>query len=387
MKLTAEQRVQKAHVWLMSSPKYCLYSGIFMLGKTEVRDDVPTACTDGLNTYYGRKFIDPLTDQELRGLILHENLHKAFRHITIWRNLYDKNPSLANKACDFVINIMIYDSDPKGTDVTLPEGGCFDLKYRGLDAGTVFRLLEEEEEQGGGSGDGEGGESFDEHDWESGQSLTPEQQQDIENRIDQALRQGAMLAGKMNGNVPREITDALQPKVDWREVLREFITSTCVARDDSTWARPSRRWVSQDVYLPSPISISAGRIVVAVDTSGSIRNEDIAQFLGEVKAICDAVTPDGIDLLYWDTEVCRHETYDKGQLDLLLTSTKPAGGGGTDPQCVVDYMKEKRINAECAVILTDGYVPNWGNGWTCPVLWGITTKNITATNGISVHID
>lgn len=122
-KLSAEQRVQKAHVALMNDPKYCLYSGIFMLGKTDVRDDLPTACTDGRNTYYGRKFVDSLKDSDLKGLILHENLHKAFRHTTVWKHLYKKQPRLANMACDYVINLMIHDSDPNGHQVTLPEGG------------------------------------------------------------------------------------------------------------------------------------------------------------------------------------------------------------------------------------------------------------------------
>jgi hypothetical protein len=70
-KLTAEQRVQRAHVAMMNDPKYCLYSGIFMIGKTEVDDNTPTACTNGRDVKYGRKFVDKLTEQELRGLILH----------------------------------------------------------------------------------------------------------------------------------------------------------------------------------------------------------------------------------------------------------------------------------------------------------------------------
>jgi len=123
-KLTAEQRVQKSHVALMNNPKYCMYSGIFMLGKTEVRDDVPTAGTDGRNTYYGRKFVDKLDERELKGLILHENLHKAFRHTTVWKHLYKENPRIANMACDYVINLMIVDSDTDGKEVKLPEGGC-----------------------------------------------------------------------------------------------------------------------------------------------------------------------------------------------------------------------------------------------------------------------
>lgn len=98
-KLTVEQRIQKAHVWLMGQADYCLYSGVIMLGHTEVSDTVPTACTDGRNTRYGRKFCEGLDDKELRALILHENLHKAFSHLTTWRNLWDKNRKLANMAC------------------------------------------------------------------------------------------------------------------------------------------------------------------------------------------------------------------------------------------------------------------------------------------------
>jgi len=124
MKLTVEQRIQKAHVALMNDPKYCLYSGIFMLGKVEVCDDVPTACTNGRDVKYGRKFVGKLTDAELRGLILHEAKHKAFRHLTTWKSLYKEDARLANVACDYVINLQIVDEDKEGKFVKLPEGGC-----------------------------------------------------------------------------------------------------------------------------------------------------------------------------------------------------------------------------------------------------------------------
>lgn len=385
-KLTVEQRVQKAHVWLMGNADYCLYSGIIMLGKTEVSDTVPTACTDGRNTQYGRKFCDKLNDKELRGLILHENLHKAFSHLTTWRNLWDKNPKLANMACDYVINLMIYDSDREGKNVKLPEGGLLDEKFRGMDANTVYKLLEQDPPDGGGGGEEGDGGGLDDHDWEGAGGMTPAEKEQLARDVDQALRQGALLAGKMKGNVPREITDALTPKVDWREALREFVTSFCQERDEATWRRPSRRWIGQDVYMPSMIGESIGRLAVCIDMSGSIGTEEVGQFLGEVKAICETVRPEGIDLLYWDTQVCQHETYEQGQLDQLIASTKPKGGGGTDPQCIPDYLLDKKLKPECAVILTDGYVGSWGEGWTCPTLWGITTKNIVAGVGKSVSV-
>jgi len=380
-KLTAEQRVQKAHVWLMKHPKYCLYSGVLMIGKTEVKDEgCPTAYTDGRNTAYGRKFVDKLSESDLKGLILHENLHKAFRHTTVWKHLYKEQAKLANMACDYVINLMIVDADDGANEVTLPEGGLLDEKYRGMDAGTVYRMLKEDAESGGG---GEGG--FDEHGWESAEGMSPEEKEQLARDVDQALRQGAILAGKMKGNVPREIGDVLTPKVDWREALREFITSFCVDKDESTWRRPSRRWIGDDVYMPSLIGESVGRVVVAIDMSGSIGSDEVSQFLGEVRDICDRVKPEGIDLLYWDTDVCQHEKYEQDQLDNLLGSTKPRGGGGTNPQCIVDYMSEKKIKAECAIVLTDGYVPNWGNGWSCPTLWGITTDEVSGV-GKTVHM-
>jgi len=395
-KLTVEQLIQKDHVALMKDPKYCLYSGIIMIGKTEVKDDVPTACTDGRNTYYGREYMSKLASNKRKGVILHENLHKAFRHISMWKHLYKENPTMANMACDYVINLMIMDGDH--SFVSLPDGALLDHKYKGLDAGTVYRMIKEEAK--GGTvhvktvSDQEGkdvpvvevGTGMDEHDWEGADSMTNEEKEALAKDVDQALRQGAILAGKMSANVPREISDILQAKVDWREALREFVTSFCVDKDESTWRRPSRRWIGQDVYMPSMIGESVGRIVIGIDMSGSIGEEEVGQFLGEVQNICERVKPEGIDLLYWDTRVCQHEKYEQDQLDNLLSSTKPRGGGGTDPQCIVDYMNKKKIKAECAVILTDGYVSSWGEGWTCPTLWGITT-DMTSEIGKTVHVN
>jgi len=394
-KLTVEQLIQKDHVALMKDPKYCLYSGIIMIGRTEVKDDVPTACTDGRNTYYGRDYMGKLAGNKRKGVILHENLHKAFRHTTMWKHLYKENATLANMACDYVINLMIMDGD--NNFVSLPDGALLDHKYKGMDAGTVYRMLKEECKSGKVHiktvGDQEGkdvpvievGNGLDEHDWESADGMSNEEKEALAKDIDQALRQGAILAGKMSANIPREISEALQAKVDWREALREFITSFCADKDESTWRRPSRRWIGQDIYMPSMIGESVGRIVIGIDMSGSIGQEEIGQFLGEVQNICERVKPEGIDLLYWDTRVCQHEKYEQDQLDNLLSSTKPRGGGGTDPQCIVDYMTNKKIKAECAVVLTDGYVSSWGEGWSCPTLWGITTDQ-TSQIGKTVHI-
>jgi predicted metal-dependent peptidase len=87
-KLTAEQRIERCHVQLMKHPNFCLFSGLFMIGKVSVSDEVETAVTNGLEVEYGREFVDMLNDKALAFLVLHENMHKAYRHMVVWQGLY-----------------------------------------------------------------------------------------------------------------------------------------------------------------------------------------------------------------------------------------------------------------------------------------------------------
>ena len=155
-KLTAEQRIERCHVQLMKHKNFALFSGLFMIGKVSVDDETPTACTNGMDVRYGREFVNRLNDKQLAFLILHENMHKAYRHLVVWEKLYKRNAVLANIACDYVINLQIRDYDPQQYDTEMPtdeEGkpmGCLDEKYRGMDSQEVFlKLIEEKGEDYG----------------------------------------------------------------------------------------------------------------------------------------------------------------------------------------------------------------------------------------------
>jgi predicted metal-dependent peptidase len=190
----------------------------------------------------------------------------------------------------------------------------------------------------------------------------------------------------MGGNLSREIGALLEPKVDWREQLRDFISSLAVGKDISTWQRVNRRWLQHDMYMPSTLSETIGRIVVGIDTSGSCFDA-LEPFLSELQSICATVKPDIVDLIYWDTEVAKHEIYDREKQDKLVQSTKPAGGGGTDPSCVPAYIEANKLNPECVIMLTDGYVGTWGT-WKHPLVWCIVGGNkVTPTVGASIYVD
>jgi predicted metal-dependent peptidase len=381
MALTAEQRIERCHIDLMKSPQFVAYSGILMIGETKVDDNIPTACTNGKDVKFGRGFVASLNDPQLRGLILHEAKHKMYRHLLTWKHLHKQDPMRANMACDYVINLEIKDESEKSNKfVVLPDGALIDERYRGLNSAEVFALLPEQE-------GGIGGEGFDEHDWEGAESLNEEEKTALAKEIDQAIRQGAILAGKVGGNIDRSFTDLMSAKVDWKEALREFVSSVSQGKDDSTWRKPNRRWLQHDIYMPSTVSESMGRVVVAIDTSGSIYGEVLNRFISEVASVMQNMNPEQVDLLYWDSEVAGHEVYGLNDADRMTASTKPKGGGGTTPSCITRYMRKHKIEPVCAIILTDGCVGNdWGGQWNCPTLWAIT-ENIVSPIGQTIRVE
>lgn len=397
--LTAEQRLSKNITAIMGNPKYVALAGVLMIGDKGIKDDIPTACTDGKNDYYGRAFVDGLADSEFRFLILHETYHKLFKHLTTWEHLYKDDPKLANMACDYVINLMITDEnrdlfavmpkDAEGNNI-----GLLDEKFRNMDTAQVYKLLKQDQEENGGdaSNTPNEGTGLDEHDWEGAQEMSADEQRELAQEIDQAIRQGALTASKVGSGGNRAIDQLLQPEVNWREVLRDFITETCRGNDDSTWRQPSRRHLAMGMLRPSGITERVGELVIAIDTSGSIGQHELTKCLSEIKGVCDTVKPESVRILYWDTKVCGDEVYGdvpnaKASLEQLTQTTKPQGGGGTMVQCVPDYIQQNNINAQAVIVLTDGYLGgDWG-AWTMPLLWGILdNKSARPTIGKTLHI-
>ena len=390
--LTAEQRVSKAVYDITSNPKYVALSGVVMVGERTVSDTVPTACTNGRDELYGRAFVEELNDAELRFLILHEVYHKLYKHLTTWEWMYKKDANLANMACDHVINIKISDDNTDGWAV-MPAQGCRDYKYRDWDAARVFKDLCENDspDDGGSNADvaaGNDPQGFDQHDWEGAQELTDDEKRELARDIDEAIRQGAMVAGKIGDGSERDrFGELLEPQINWREVLREFIQNTCSGSDYSTWSRPNRRYVSSGYYMPSGVNDQIGELVVAIDTSGSIGQRELTLFMSEIHQICTTLTPERVRVLYWDTEVRGDESYDVDELDDLPKATKPVGGGGTNVECVPNYIRDNNLNPQACVVLTDGYVwGSWGQ-WDCPVLWCVLdNKNAKPDTGKQVNI-
>jgi predicted metal-dependent peptidase len=406
-----ETRIKRGHIALMKHPQTALYSGVMLMGTSAVEEGVPTAYTDGVNKKYGRKFLESiLSESKVRGLILHENLHVALKQVVFGRAMFLENRKMANLAADFVVNDIIVNIDGTiaGTSerlVELPDGAIYDPMFHDWSMREVYNYLKKHAKKGGGGGQGGKGQGnpppsggtqsnddddmdgdtvtvngktydisqADEHDF-IGREVSAEEAKEILDDIDKALREGGMLAGRMGAKIPRVISDLLEPKVDWRDALREFVSSSTKGNDEFTWRRMNKRQMANDIYLPSVMNESIGEIIVAIDTSGSIGGAEITEFATELVSICEVCQPEVVRVLWWDTEVHGEQVFKDNYSD-IAKMLKPLGGGGTKVSCVSEYVNKHKLTAECCIVFTDGYVEHdikWNI--SSPTLWMVTQR-------------
>lgn len=386
---SAEERITKARITIMRDPRFVAMAGIMMIGTWKVKD-IPnpskpgvtyTAKTNGRSEIYYRQFVDKLTERQLVFLIAHETFHKMLRHRWTWKKIKHENPELANIAMDFVINGMLDNSAGdrvSGGATKIMEfipGGCLDHAYDGMDTMQVYNLLKKNA-QGGQRPKGSSTDQhdFDDDEFDDEEPLTPEEEKALEHQIDMAIRQGQRSIGKQASDMDRAIGQLLEAKIPWEDELRDFITTTCAGRDNSTWRRPSRRWVSRGVYMPSAISESVEEIVIGIDTSGSISENELRRFLSEIHTACVSVSPKKVHIIYWDAAVASHEEYEGEAVQNLTDSTKPRGGGGTDIGAFFNHINKCKLDPACVIVFTDGYTPWPPHGLKAPLLVCITSN-------------
>lgn len=397
--LSPLDRVRKAHVAIMQHKEFCMFAGVLACGKTTINEDMnpPTARTNGWDKEYHPKFVDSLDDRELRFLVLHEAMHAAYKHMMVWRDLHEENFQLANVAADHFVNLSLADADPEGAFIRMPKVGVKpDAKYRGWSVKQIFDDLKGQrgEDDGNGKGKGSGGDvegdgsGLDSHDWDEAGKPSEAEQAQRALEIDRALRQGVMTAkrrGAGNGSTDGLIGDLLKPKVDWREQLREFVQEFCQGRDESTWRKPNRRYIASDIYMPSSISERMDEVVVGIDTSGScFESGTVTRFASELQAIFDSVKPDTVRVVCWDWGVQTDQSFPDGTFN--IPSLKVRGGGGTDGGVLFQHLQEHKSSPQAIIQFTDGYVGDWGSS-DVPTLWVITSPNITAPWGRTIHMD
>jgi len=370
-KIDPEFELKRAHVSLLRHSETCFYAGVIMMGESSVVHDAkvcPTAYTDGVNKRYGADFLQRLTRTQVAGLVLHENFHVLLKHLPRHRDLMKKDGRLANIAMDYVVNDIIHDIKDK-TLAELPPGALYDPMFSGWSVRQVYDYLVDDMEKNGSGGKG-GGEPLDEHDFYALDKMTPEEFKQHDEKVQEAIHQGGILAGKFGNKLPRQITDLMKPEIDWAEVLRDFWTSSMRGYDEYTYARLNRRRLVDDLFLPTMYSEKIGRIVFGIDTSGSISQKQLSLVASRIANLCETMPPDEIVVLWWDTEVRGKQVFTESNFASIVSLMKPMGGGGTRASCVSEYLDENNLSTDCIVMFTDGHLESdvsWKSN--VPTLW------------------
>ena len=180
----------------------------------------------------------------------------------------------------------------------------------------------------------------------------------------------AKACGRMPGGIERQLEEARESRCDWRAILRDFIAATDPS--DYRWTPPNRRFVFSGLYLPSVIRTGVGEIVIAIDTSGSIGQQELEQFAAEISAISEEAQPERIHVVYCDAAVQSTEQF--GPSEPITLS--PKGGGGTDFRPPFQWTEREGIQPKCLIYLTDLCCNSFPEAPEYPVLWVTDSRRI-----------
>jgi predicted metal-dependent peptidase len=335
---------------------------------------LPTAATDGRHIYFNRKFFEKLSTKQVEFVIAHEILHNVFDHML---RVEGRDKNIWNIAADYCVNGQLV-RDKIG-DHNIPDIKIFhDSVHYGKSAEQVYDeiydKMDEKQLQALGQ-------LLDEHiDWskegKDGQpKYTKEQLKEIRDEIREATVAAAQAAGA--GNVPasiqRMIKEFTEPKMNWREILRQQIQSTI--KDDFSFLRPNRKGWHLNAILPGQQFQETIDICVSIDMSGSISNEQAKDFLSEIKGIMQEYKDFKIKLWCFDTKVYNEQDYDGYSME-EFDEYEPMGGGGTSFEVNWNYMKKHDINPKKFIMFTDGYpCGTWGDEDYCDTVFIIHGDN------------
>lgn len=425
--MTREERLIKARSILLMDQTFF---GELSLRLPNVMDPkIDTACTNGERIRWNPKYLDNLSDPELRTVIAHEVLHVTNQHI--WRR-NGRDLEAWNIACDMAINHILVEAG-----FTMPKGALLPPKgMQGRAAEDYYQAAMEQKKQqqsaqqqpgqgkpqpkpsqtggsgsntpepaqpsssgqpgnqdeaksGAGTGDGQGGEGAQQSAPDPGQCGgledapgDPDERSTQQKEWVVAVAQAAESAksqGTLPGSLQRLVDKIVNPQVPWEVLLRDFVERS--ARNDYSWTQPNRRYVQQGIILPTLISEELPEVVVAVDTSGSIGANDLSRFATEISAVLGAYETT-IHVLYADARVAGHETLTRADLPLKL---HPCGGGGTDFRPVFEWVEQQGMTPACVIYLTDGYGSFPQAEPEYPTMWVMTTS-VKAPWGVTVRM-
>lgn len=395
----AEDRLKRAKVQLYDKAPFFSYLANHLTLVEEESLQPPTAGVDFRGKlYYHPDFIEDIdSESEIEGLMVHEILHLAFEG-ELRRDGRDKQ--LWNVAQDIVINHKVkqngFDLPEEASDLVPDENGRLNLEkqfgYTFEDVGehsfeSVYDILKRQQQKGEGKqpgggrysgrmdehrehgdGDGDGQQDQNQGQGSPGQGNPIEgegegedgmapAQQDAEEDAEKwrKLRDKAQQHAKQRGNTPAGIEDEVdeieKAYTNWRQVIQRVVTQAIP--HDFTYQRPSKKSRATGYYMPRTKKEGLD-VVCVLDTSGSISDEELEEFYGEMEKMAHDFPSVNLTVIQHDMDVQKVDTIkNASKRDILDLDIK--GRGGTSHIPVFKHIENELNRAEVVVAFTDGY--------------------------------
>jgi predicted metal-dependent peptidase len=387
-------KIKKARLTLLFGQPF-FGTLIMQLPLVEENTWCTTAAVNGRNIFWNRKFFEGLTLNETVFVLCHEVLHCVYGH---FGRRGHRDPAYYNMAGDYVINAnlineRIGDMPTKPVDVKDADGktdqrvGLYDKRYEGWTSEAVYddlvkrkvtkRLTLDVHLEMGKDGQNSKGKQANQGIGDDvtgvGEDDLKKIREEIKNKILQAAQAAA---GKLPASIARMIDHLVEPKINWRDFVRETVQSQLTA--DYAWHKPNRRHQFGDVIFPSLIKEETVDIEVSIDQSGSINESQARDFLSEIFGITQQYANWTVAVSTFDTKVYNRQVFSSDNGEDMMDYV-PKGGGGTDISAVWKFLKKEGIVPKLLIVFTDLEDDDHGDPNYCNTLWLINNpynKNI-----------
>lgn len=363
--MTLEEKILASKIWLAKKKNFPFFAYLLFQLKLVADKNVPITATDGEHLFYNEEFLNKCSLEQIRGLFLHETMHIALGHL--WR-VGNKDKMIYNIAGDFCINLVIKDNYKKG--ISLPTGVCMEEKYRGWFSEQIYYDIIDKVKKVEVSfiADPNGNPNAKFKPCGSSNKWSQKDKsklKKLEKKWNREIKKAAEIYKKDIGDLPGELqrlVEDVEPHIPWQIVLLNYILPSY---DDYSYSRPDKRLLYSSFIFPSQEEgEKIEDVIIALDTSGSINQQEINEFVSEVKSLLKSFQNIQVYICSCDTRI-----YNWTELNTYKKDFKITGCGGTSFIPVFEEVKKRNINPSVLLYFTDGYgsfpqeIPDY------PVIW------------------
>jgi len=349
--LTIEKKISQAKAKLLV--EYPYFGTLASKINVVINDDIETFKSDGKKVEINSEYINKIELSEMEFIFANGAMHASLSHEMRKNN---RSGWLWQMATDMAINDMLVENS-----LNMPYGAQYRKRFSGLYAEEIYAELKadivrnNEDLEYGAENVDDAEDSNKTQEKDEIQKNPTEEQEQLEEEIlqEQLLAEEAisLLESEFKkGEAPREMERFYKldffGKIDWRDELKSALDK--YFRDDYTLLPPSKKLLSYGIYLPSSIS-QTFRLVIAVDSSGSVDDKLLNEFLSEVNFLMSLVQNYQIELLVCDDKIREHKTFYSG--DRLVVKLK--SGGGTDFRPVFAFCEQNFDDVKLLLYFTD----------------------------------